>query len=603
MFSTLDVWGLSGSDSARISQSLSGPWLNVAVAAFCVLSIALLPFFVTLGRKYELRRIHQTQQEDEEVAAVSEAPLASREEKNMNVAHSEISRAQSSYIHGKSVISAGTAIDATGKRLQTFLDKVVMPPYPDDVNSHIGIPNRAEHVHHAAQSEIVAYQAQSEAAAGYRDHYGRSEGGYSSRTAASVTSSLMVGSTTMLDTGGAYRNRRAGVRRYRRALKEKQWREEQSEERKAEENDMGNLYSELLHKAHIRRGQRDHDLSASSRLADDSVSLASFSVMSKLEDTALTPGDAVDAHENNAPILKEHASMAGDEDIDLCCGERALWRPTMCGEAFDRLLVIAEWDREMNRLISLAVPFSVAAVTEGIFDVIRVGLVANYIGTDAVAAYIIVDLILGLTEEFFGGLALTESSLCSQAVGARNYRLAGQYVQISSVLYTLCMIPNMLVWWFLTYEVARLMRFDEATSMMAQQYARYYLFMQLIEGYDEGYSSLLEISGHERWTTFMGILAEIVATCIMLAFMLTQQITLSDVGTIELAITILFFGLNVVLTFWFGWMKKYTEGLFRTNALKVGIILRALFVCLALPLSLILNRCVTLLHRTDQQSR
>ena len=545
------------------------PWLNVAVVAFCVLSAVFLPIFVTLGRKYELRRIRMAEDEDDnEYPGLVEAP---REEKDMNAARSEVSRAQSSYVHGKSLVSGTSGIDNTGKRLQNFLDKVVMPPYPDDVGSNIGIPNRAERAAAArqARSEMAAYRPGSEAAA---DNRARSEANYSVRTEASFTSSLMLGSTTMLDTGGAYRNRRAGVRRYRRALKEKQWREEQIEERRKEGEDVNSLYNQLIHNAQIRRGQRDRDLSSYSFRHADDASLASFSIMSKLEDMALSPGDAVDAHDT-APLLNEKMLMAGDEDVDLCCGEHALWRPSMLAAGFDWLLEIAEWDREMKRIVNLSIPFSLAAVSEGVFDVVRVGLIANLVGTDAVAAYTVVDLILGLTKEFFGGLALTEASLCSQAVGSKNHKLAGQYVQISCVLFTLCMIPNIVVWWFFTDDVVKLFRFDDATAQMAQDYARYYLFIQLVEGYDEAYSSLLEVIGHERWSTLMSILGEIVATCVILAFMLTQKITLSDVGTIELAITVLFFGLNLVFTNWFGWMKKHIEGMFRSNALKVSIFL------------------------------
>lgn len=551
-------------------ERLLGPWFNVAVASFCVLSLVLLPFFVTLGRKYERRRIRQTQ-DDEGQPGLSESAMPNREGKNITLARSEVSHTQSSYVHGKSVVSvAESGMGQKGGRLKMLLDKVVMPPYPDDVGSNIGIPNRTEYeaAAHHARSEVAAYRARSEAAAGFR---ARSDAVYSvnTNTEQSVATSLMIGSTTMLDTGGGYRNRRAGVRRYRRALKEKQWREEQTEERRAEQKENINMYSELLENAHNRRQQLHREASATSRI-DDSASMASFSVMSKLEDMALSPNDAIDAHDTGRPLLFERTTMAGDSDVSLCCGKRAMWRPSMIGAAFDRLLVIAEWDREMKRIISLSVPFSVAAVSEGIFDVIRVGLVANFIGTDAVAAYTLVDLCLGLTSEFFGGLALTEASLCSQAVGCKNHKLAGEYVQISCILYSLCMIPNMLVWWFLTFDVVKLFRFDDSTASIAQIYARYHLFMQLIEGYDEAYSSLLEVTGHERWSTFMGILGEIVTTCVMVAFMLTQKITLTDVGTIELAMTVLFFGLNLVTTLWFGWLKKYTQGMFRSNALRVG---------------------------------
>lgn len=114
----------------------------------------------------------------------------------------------------------------------------------------------------------------------------------------------------------------------------------------------------------------------------------------------------------------------------------------MIAAAFDRLLEIADWDKEMKRIVSLAVPFSLAAASTGAFETVRVALVANFIGTNAVAAYTIVLILLGLTFEACQGFALTCASLCTHAVGTENYLQAGQLVPISSILYTFCMILN-----------------------------------------------------------------------------------------------------------------------------------------------------------------
>jgi O-antigen/teichoic acid export membrane protein len=294
--------------------------------------------------------------------------------------------------------------------------------------------------------------------------------------------------------------------------------------------------------------------------------------MSELEDTALSPNDAIDAR--ITVILNEKAAMEGDDEFDLCCGDHAWWRPSMIADGFERLLSLSEWDREMKRVLGLAIPFSIEAVSKGIFDTIRVALVAHFLGTESVAAYTIVDLILGLTQEFFGGFALTVASLGSQAVGSKNYKLAGEYVQISVVMFSLFFVPNILVWMFLTDDVVKLFGFNDSTAQIAQSYARFFVFKQWIDGFFEAYGSLLGVIDHERFIVFMSIANELVTTVTVLAFLLTRTIILADVGLIQLTMTLLFFELTAALAQCFGWMKKYSEGMFRTFALRVSVVNR-----------------------------
>lgn len=59
------------------------------------------------------------------------------------------------------------------------------------------------------------------------------------------------------------------------------------------------------------------------------------------------------------------------EGIDLCCGDNAWWKPFMIAAAFERLLDVMEWDREMKRILNLSIPFSVSAVAAGVSETIR----------------------------------------------------------------------------------------------------------------------------------------------------------------------------------------------------------------------------------------
>ena len=51
------------------------------------------------------------------------------------------------------------------------------------------------------------------------------------------------------------------------------------------------------------------------------------------------------------------------------------------------------------------------------------------------------DVVVGVSGEFMKGWVEAISSLGSQAYGARNYELVGQYVQTSLIGYVLCQIP------------------------------------------------------------------------------------------------------------------------------------------------------------------
>ena len=596
--------GFIGYDETTVDP---GPWIIVATALFCVLSIVLFPCLIALGRRYERRKLHQhaAEHRDEHDSNIEQAPVELRDGKNQSEARSE---GPSSYVHENSAgsrfspyttsepksLSLSAGAEQAGRQLQALLDKLVMPPYPGDFGSILSI----------------ATPARMPGRPGIPDNV-----------------------VSILDTGGAgLRNRPAGVRRYRCGLNEKMLEQEQLMKKRLEL--MNRPVCDTMHasskKGDQQRGEKHpycDDLEGGSKKDDasiqrlqpenipareplspksleraeflralpflpgdpsdgetqgssqkilqssflasdvDEISVTASSLIESVQKTEVLPDDAVDAHIPGMMKLYEKVPMEGD-NIDICCGEQAWWRPSTIAAGFDRLLEIAEWDKEMKRIVSLAIPFSLAAVSRGAFETVRVALVANFIGTDAVGAYTIVLIVLGLTQEFFGGFALTNSSLCSHAVGAGNDYQAGQYVQISCILLSLFMIPNVLLWMFLTDDVVRLFGFNEAACKMAQDYARFLVLKHWIQGFDEAYGSLVCVIDHERFYTIMSIGNEIVATCIILGLVVTRPTSLGQVGLVELVSRAFFFGLLLSITNWSGWMKKYAKGMFKTNALR-----------------------------------
>ena len=261
--------------------------------------------------------------------------------------------------------------------------------------------------------------------------------------------------------------------------------------------------------------------------------------------------------------------MEGDDELDLCFGKYAWWKPSMIAAGFDRIVTLSEWDFESKRIVTLSIPFVLTALLLGINQTITVSLISQFVGTDAVVAFVIVELVLGLSHQFFGGIVSTEATLCSQAVGARNYKLAGQYVQICAVIYTFCMSPNIAVWSFFIDDVIILFGFDAKIAEIGRSYAIVLLFRQWLTGVNQAYHGLLNVIDREKWSTFISVLDDTVGVLIILGVVLTKETTLKEIALIKLGVALFFFMFNCCYTVYKGWMKNYLEGMIGSFALSV----------------------------------
>ena len=109
----------------------------------------------------------------------------------------------------------------------------------------------------------------------------------------------------------------------------------------------------------------------------------SHSILSKLDQDAVSVQDAVDAHEGS-PSHEAAIEMA---------------------TPWQRLLRIAEWDFEMKRIAALSVPYAIQGLAEGIFDIINLAVVGNFIGVKEANAFVMVSILLEFTECLTYGFA------------------------------------------------------------------------------------------------------------------------------------------------------------------------------------------------------
>lgn len=324
---------------------------------------------------------------------------------------------------------------------------------------------------------------------------------------------------------------------------------------------------------HIRRREVQLELEEE----EDRKSEASHSVLGIISQDEVSIRDAVDA-----------STFVQQDTMDLMNNK---------GNWMEKLLVIAEWDYEARRISKLGFPFVLQALAIGITEAIRVALIGKFIGTRALSAYVIVTMVVGMSNVFLKGFQDACITLCSHAVGVGNKRLAGQYIQIGTTLFTICFIPIFVCWVYATGPIFTWLGFDAATRKMGEEFALLYMFSSFLHGIDHSMHSLLDVIDKEVYSTVFVSSQEIVATLATLAVVLQPNVTnlqllgLAYIGQKALALI-----LNSAIIVWNGWFDKYLDGLVGNFALLVSDV-KMSYIVRAMHFTLLADRSFSLLFR------
>lgn len=291
------------------------------------------------------------------------------------------------------------------------------------------------------------------------------------------------------------------------------------------------------------------------------------------------PGEASSWRSSEFASCREEEEEEEEEGQGLNAAQRTAPRSTPPRYAsdfdafgvLDKLGIMAEWDIETRRILRLSTPYCTQAFVTGMTDTINLAVIGRKIGTPELSAFVIVNLLVVLTSEFVGGLHEALASLCSQAIGAGNKKLAGQYCQIVLVLYTLFFIPCMVVWAVYMGPILRWFGFDEETVAIGVQYNYILVVDLLIDGLGETVHGFLDVAGFEKFSTLIGATEEILATIVLLvAAMTTEMKGLVGVGLIQLGLGVVFLAINIMIIFCLGWFAPYSEGMIGSFALFNG---------------------------------
>ncbi len=245
---------------------------------------------------------------------------------------------------------------------------------------------------------------------------------------------------------------------------------------------------------------------------------------------------------------------------------------------------IIRFDHEIKRLLYLAVPFLISALIYTIADLLILGLISHYLGTDSMVAYTLVGLTTGITGGFIGGIVEAMSSLASMAYGAENYFLVGQYVQLACTLYTLCQIPLFFFWGAYIGDVLLLFGFDETAAEIASRYVWISMTMTVISGIDWTLFDFLEVTGREVYANVIGCIGTVVEVLLVWAALHFYESNLVFVGLVFLGTQVVFLLLNLCICIKCGWLEQYEHGMFRSLAFRNREALKV-FLKTTLPLA------------------
>mmetsp|Transcript_14068 Transcript_14068/g.30172 ORF Transcript_14068/g.30172 Transcript_14068/m.30172 type:complete len:891 (+) Transcript_14068:310-2982(+) len=276
--------------------------------------------------------------------------------------------------------------------------------------------------------------------------------------------------------------------------------------------------------------------------------------------------DVTLASTEQAMNLPMNSQQDNDDDSSAspkkCCCLGSL------SDSLNNLVNIFKCDDESKRILRLAVPFTFSGLVEEVLEIISLSIISLNLGTDALSAYILVETLIEITSEFAGGAIDGQAPLVSHALGAGNNKLAGQYVQLCTILYVAIQLLFVLLWSTFTYDIILLMGFNSTVAQMAQEYGRLAVWCDVIGGISEAYSDFFEVAGRELFVAFVGNVEALVEFAALAIAILIFNGSLISVAIIEIVNSVLFFVFTVAYTFWKGWAQPFQPGIFGSFSLR-----------------------------------
>lgn len=283
----------------------------------------------------------------------------------------------------------------------------------------------------------------------------------------------------------------------------------------------------------------------------------------------ISPNDAADAGD---PGRQNPFENGESTEVTVFCGPDALWKPLTLIKAIDEVADIANPDGELKRILGLSLPLTLGAISDSVFQAVVVAVISQSIGTDSTAAFVLVSMFLGLSDDLVGAIADAESTLCSHALSVGDMHMTGQYVQLAISFHLIVFGAMMAVWVLFIDTVVEWLVASPEIAGIALSYTKIAVWVHLLQTLSRTVTALFHLVGSENFesqTDFCeGLMTLILVACFLPSF---RDATLNSVGWIQLTTAIVAFIAKVVHALTRGcWSHLFWRGLARDCACRVS---------------------------------
>jgi O-antigen/teichoic acid export membrane protein len=234
---------------------------------------------------------------------------------------------------------------------------------------------------------------------------------------------------------------------------------------------------------------------------------------------------------------------------------------------------VPKLDKESRYLLLYSIPFAIYSVGHALMENACLVMVGNFIGSKELAAYVLTILLTDLSGQFLRGVIHANTTLCAQAIGANNYHLAGQYIQLSITLYLAFSIPIAFFWSaYMKSLILQLDWGDDTVANYAHDFVNIYIWSQVADSMHLAMKLILDVVGKEVFSAIIGLIEEALNTLfIATACLRGWKVSLQMVAWIYLVNACTFTFLTLAITASMGWLQPFREGILQWFAIFVSL--------------------------------
>ncbi|KAK1748526.1 hypothetical protein QTG54_000465, partial [Skeletonema marinoi] len=256
-------------------------------------------------------------------------------------------------------------------------------------------------------------------------------------------------------------------------------------------------------------------------------------------------------------------------DMDLVFGPQSPYHPTKRKDIWDHVVRIAKFDHESKRLVNLMAPYTLTALICNMFAIIDIAIISSVLGAESLSAFLVTGYFLSMVCKAAKGFTDAQATLCAHAVGAGNYFLAGQYIQLTQMVFVLTGVLPLLIMGSSMYQVLVWLDVSSHVATLGGNFATIQAIALLVGGFNDAQTQFLSAIDPSISSNAIEMLMHASYTAGIAAYLYDNaNATLIDLAWMKCWIAILFIPINFIVLSSRGWLDLCWVGMIRSNALK-----------------------------------